>query len=188
MSKSISLYIFLFTLLILGAKSWRRRRRRRCPTVSCQVNSWSQWSQCTAQQCGVSGTRQRTRSIIRYSSCGGSGCPSLHETQICYGSTPVNCRYSAWSSWSRCSQCGESQTRRRYIVTSWQCGGTPCNGPDLNQTRICKTRCLNQGNLENVDLCTCPPNLFKSCCLYNGKLVFTLKYGQEMRETDITLG
>ena len=191
LSKSISLYIFLLTLLraVIETKSWWSRRRRSCSPINCQVNSWSQWSQCTAQPCGVSGTRQRMRNIIRYSSCGGSGCPSLHETQICYGSTPMNCSYSAWSSWSGCSQCGEYQTRRRYIVTLGQCGGTPCRGgPALNQTRICKTRCLHQGNLKNVDLCTCPPNLFESCCLYNGKLVFTLKYGKEKRETDITLG
>lgn len=183
-SKSISLYIFLLTLsgTVIEANLWCYRRRRSCSPINCQVNSWSQWSQCTAQPCGVSGIRRRIRNIIRYSSCGGSGCPSLQETITCYGSTPVNCTYSAWSSWSACSQCGESQTRRRYAVTLGQCGGTPClGGPALSQTRLCKTRCLNEGNLENVDLCTCPPKLFKSCCLYNGKLVFMLKYGQEMR-------
>ncbi|XP_067041993.1 von Willebrand factor D and EGF domain-containing protein-like isoform X3 [Acropora muricata] len=173
LSKSISLYIFLLTLsgTVIEANLWCCRRRRSCSPINCQVNSWSQWSQCTAQPCGVSGIRRRIRNIIRYSSCGGSGCPSLQETITCYGSTPVNCTYSAWSSWSACSQCGESQTRRRYVVTLGQCGGTPClqvGGPALSQTRLCKTRCLNEGNLENVDLCTCPPNLFKSCCLYNG--------------------
>lgn len=124
------------------------------------------------------GLDERIRNSIRYASCCGSGCSSWHETQICHGSTPVNCSYSAWSSWSGCSQCGEYQTRRRCIVTLGQCRGTPCRGgPALNQTRICKTRCLHQGNLKNVDLYTCPPNLFETCSLYDGKLVFILKYG-----------
>ena len=171
--KRTLLFVFFFTMLssIDKAQSWRRRpsRRQSCSPTHCQVTSWSPWSLCTAQQCGLAGSQSRTRSITTSPSCGGSFCPSLHEVQVCYGSTPVDCSYSAWSTWSACSQCGESQSRRRYIATIEQCGGTPCNnGSDLNQTRACKTQCLNQGNLENVDLCSCPPSSLESCCLFNG--------------------
>ena len=153
------------------SQSWyrrRRRRRRSCYPVNCQVSSWSSWSACGARQCGVAGYKRRTRSILTGASCGGSGCPSLQQLQVCHGSTAANCVYSTWSKWSPCTQCGDVQTSRRHIITKGQCGGTSCNVTALHKTRACQTHCLNQGNVVDVQ-CSCHPGYRGSCCLYHGR-------------------
>ncbi|XP_070571252.1 cubilin-like [Ptychodera flava] len=60
----------------------RRRRRRYCPPIACEVSEWSTWSNCSLP-CGTNGQKTRTRTVTKPAACGGA-CPSvLSETQIC---------------------------------------------------------------------------------------------------------
>ena len=140
--------------------------------INCQVSSWSSWSVCSTVQCGKSGFEQRSRYIIRYSNCGGTGCPSaLQETRICYGTKASACVYSTWSTWSSCPafRCGDTQTSSRQIHEREQCGGTPCNITALSKTRACKqTFCVNQGKLSDGK-CYCKSGFHGSCCQYSSK-------------------
>lgn len=164
--------IFLMGPLVKEIKSWRRRGRRRCSPVNCRVSSWTPWSTCSALQCGEAGSQHRTRSVITSPLCGGSVCPSLQESQNCYGNTSIDCEYSAWSTWSECSRCGDTQTSSRHVTTIGECGGTLCNFTALNKTRTCQVHCLNKGNLVEVH-CYCRSGVFSRCCLHYGRqLIF----------------
>jgi len=140
---SLNVQFVVFTVLclsFLNQSQSRRRRRRSCSPLHCQVSSWSSWSRCSAVQCGVYGSRQRSRRVLRHPSCGGAACPAkMQETSGCYGSAAVNCRVSSWSSWSTCSavQCGKSgsQQRSRTVITYPNCGGTAC--PSMQDTGEC---------------------------------------------------
>ena len=159
--KMLVIFVIVISFTSLS-QSWRRRHRGRRPAVNCRVDSWSPWSPCSAVQ---SGTQHRTRSMIRYPSCGGAGCQQLRESRRCLcGATAANCQYSAWSKWSECSECGEFQTSTRYIITREQCGGTPCNMTALNKTPVCQTQCLDKETLVDVQ-CHCRPGAYGSCCL-----------------------
>ena len=167
---STALVVVVVLSFVHLSQSWRRRRRRYCYARNCQVSYWSSWSPCSALKCGVYGSQHRTRSVIASPHCGGTACPSnMQETQTCYGTTAFGCVYSTWSTWSGCSNCEEFQTSSRYIITTEQCGGTPCNTTALRKRRLCEqTQCLNQGVLLNGQ-CSCLPGYYGSCCQYNGK-------------------
>ena len=72
-----------------------------CVIRNCVVSSWSSWSACS-QPCGTGAEQVRTRTATANSSCCGSPCPVLEETQFCNqgkcanGGTPnfkgCNCR------------------------------------------------------------------------------------------------
>lgn len=160
----------------------RRRRRRSCSPTNCQVSSWSPWSICSGLQCGKSGYQRRTRHITTHPSCGGATCPlNLLETKTCYGTTPLDCIYSTWSTWSACpsTRCGDFQTSRRYIVARQQCGGAACNMTALRRTRVCKQSfCVNQGTLLNGQ-CSCKPGYYGSCCQYNRKYSYITNHTSE---------
>ena len=135
------LFVVILNFITESQSLWRRRRRRRCSPVNCQISHWSSWSPCSAWQCGTSGNQQRTRHVITHPSCGGADCPSnMQENRVCYGNTPINCQVSSWSSWSVCNtvQCGKSgfEQRSRYIIRHSNCGGTACPSA-LQETRIC---------------------------------------------------
>ena len=138
--------------------------------MDCQISFWSSWNTCSSSQCGTSGFQNRSRSIIAQPDCGGTACPqNIYETRICYGSLPVDCQYSPWSSWTACPfHCGDVQNRSRYVIKSEQCGGSPCD-LNLQQTKACnQTQCLNQGFLIRGE-CFCPSGYYGSCCQYNGR-------------------
>ncbi|XP_068711982.1 von Willebrand factor D and EGF domain-containing protein-like [Montipora foliosa] len=153
-----------------GQTNFWRRRRRSCSQSNCQMSSWSSWSTCSAQLCGIQGSQKRSRHVRITPSCGGKACPSnKQETRSCYGTAAVNCVYSSWSKWSSCSllQCGDYQSSRRHIIAREQCGGSPCNMTTLRKTRPCNpTFCVNQGTLLNGK-CVCKPGFNGSCCQYN---------------------
>ena len=135
------LFVVILNFITESQSLWRRRRRRRCSPVNCQISHWSSWSPCSAWQCGTSGNQRRTRHVITHPSCGGADCPSnMQENRVCYGNTPINCQVSSWSSWSVCNtvQCGKSgfEQRSRYIIRHSNCGGTACPSA-LQETRIC---------------------------------------------------
>lgn len=51
--------------------------------IDCLLSEWGQWSECDAK-CG-SGTRTRTRTILRAAEMGGKHCGSLIQRQGCEG-------------------------------------------------------------------------------------------------------
>ena len=171
-------YIIVYIIILICATEtnsfWRRRRRRRrsCSTSNCQVSPWSSWSSCSAVQCGIPGSKNRSRYVIVHPACGGTPCPpNMQDTTTCYGRTAVACQYSIWSTWSPCPAvgCEETQTSRRHIIAREQCGGTPCNMTALRKTRPCKqTFCINQGTLHNGK-CFCKTGFRGSCCQFNSK-------------------
>lgn len=180
-NKVIVLVIIVIVIKFVSQSlSWRRRSglRRSCSQVDCQVSPWSPWSPCSTSQCGISGNQQRTRHVTTNPSCNGRACPpNMQVSRICYGTTAVDCEYSAWSTWSACSslQCGDTQTSRKYITARDQCGGTPCNITGLRKTQPCKqTFCVNQGTLINGD-CLCKQGYYGSCCQYSSKYVDLLR-------------
>ena len=73
-----------FLIFVHQSNALRRRRRQRCPVRDCQVSSWSDWSSCSALQCGQQGSQSRSRQRESSASCGGAECPDLHETQHCF--------------------------------------------------------------------------------------------------------
>ncbi|XP_022785602.1 spondin-1-like [Stylophora pistillata] len=156
--------VVLITLISNSDAWWSRRRRRRCQ-VDCRVNSWSSWSQCTADKCGERGSETRTRRVETSPKCGGKECPELRETRQCYSSKEVNCELSSWSKWSACTtKCGVSgiQTSIRHRTVVEQCGGN-CSSI-LSKTRSCpEISCLNGGSV-NDKTCICKDGYEGECC------------------------
>eukprot|EP01137_Pigoraptor_chileana_P027903 Opistho-2@11109 len=113
-----------------------------CVAADCLVSEWSAWSACNiAAPCGGNSTIVRTRSVTRAPSNGGSACPTLNETQLCYGKPcAVNCVVAAFGEWSNCSaQCdGGSSSRVRSILTAPSNNGTAC--PTLVETVECNKK------------------------------------------------
>ena len=104
-----------------------------------ELSSWSSWASCSAP-CGHFSSQHRTRHVRTHASCGGS-CPySTQETRSCYGSSPVNCRTSSWSSCSSCNatRCGVQgfQRRTRSMTRSPGCGGVACPN-NMQETKSC---------------------------------------------------
>ncbi|CAH1263269.1 CSMD3 [Branchiostoma lanceolatum] len=86
--------VLLVVLLVPDTQGWFwSRRRRSCSRVDCAWGGFRDWSQCTAT-CGTQGTQERTRSISRGASCGGSACTgdSVERracNRICYNDGQV---------------------------------------------------------------------------------------------------
>ena len=51
------------------------------PTVDCEVEDWSSWSDCSAT-CG-GGTKTRGRGVVQEAENGGAACPTLEEEEPC---------------------------------------------------------------------------------------------------------
>ena len=134
-------FLVIFILLLNGAESWhRRRRRQQCTPQDCQVSSWYSWNSCSVSTCGRHGSQSRSRSITTHPACGGNSCPlNLRESRLCHGSRAENCQVSSWSNWNSCSAstCGRrgSQSRSRSITSHELCGGDSC--PELYESRHC---------------------------------------------------
>jgi hypothetical protein len=109
-----------------------------CCPVNCQVSDWNQWSSCSAN-CG-GGTKQRTRDILTYDSCGGTVCPSLTDYDNCNTQACITCDVSDWSDWTECSEsCGPNgmQKRTRSIQ---MVGGYDSECPtNTEDSRSCNT-------------------------------------------------
>ena len=122
----------------------------RCVPRDCVVSPWSSWSSCSANRCEQQGLQTRSRLQVTAPLCGGSECPNMEESQLCYGNRSVNCQLSSWSEWSSCSTpCGVSstQTRTRYRIILERCGGT-CSST-LRITRSCGEKSCSNGGSFN---------------------------------------
>jgi hypothetical protein len=113
-----------------------------CP-VDCEVSDWSELSDCSAQDCGTTGTRTQTRTVLRDPLYGGAECPSLSQSISCEAPPcPVDCVLSDWSEFSPClpNTCGtfgsSTQTRTRSVITEPQYGGKSCDSL-LTETVSC---------------------------------------------------
>lgn len=49
----------------------------------CQESDWSEWGACSAKECGETGTRTRTRTIVKAKRGNGKSCGDLAETKAC---------------------------------------------------------------------------------------------------------
>ena len=113
--------------ILMGARGWRRRRRRSsappCSPRNCQVGAWTSWSSCS-HRCGSSGTRLRTRQIVQAAACGGS-CPfTFQDSQSCnrnncqHGGTPHSSGCSCRAGYSgTCCELGESTPAIILLLT-----------------------------------------------------------------------
>ena len=104
--------------------------------VDCQLGSWSQWSECSAD-CGT-GIQCRTREILQYPSNGGILCGDTIEYRECnLGECAVDCQLGEWSGWSECSaDCGTGiQYRTREVLQYPSNGGILCG--DTIEYREC---------------------------------------------------
>lgn len=84
-----------------------------CPSVHCQVTTFSAWEPCPVT-CGGA-THKRTRSVVRQDEYGGRACPPLVDSRRCGTDLcPVHCKMSTFSAFTRCSRsCGSNGVRRR---------------------------------------------------------------------------
>lgn len=176
-SARITIFGFLVSLIAFQhTDAWRRRRRRQCSPVGCKVSSWSPWSSCNADKCGQQGSRQRTRTEVSPSSCGGEACPELTETIPCSSTEKVDCQVSPWSEWSACTTpCGLSgiQFSSRHRIITEQCGGTCVS--IFRKNRACpELKCLNGGSLKK-GTCFCKESFVGSCC-EKGKWTVNILY------------
>ena len=89
----------LVLILFVGISESGGWRYSPCSPRSCQVSSWSHWSQCS-HQCGTSGTQRRTRKKTVAESCGGSCSFALLETRSC---NTDNCQNSGTPTSQGCS-------------------------------------------------------------------------------------
>ena len=110
-----------------------------CP-IDCEVSGWSEWSNvgsCSKTCGGGKQQQERTRSITKNASNGGTACPTnLRETKEIDCNTqacPINCEVSEWSEWSNFGSCSadcgggkQQQERTRSITTNASNGGTAC--------------------------------------------------------------
>jgi hypothetical protein len=121
-----------------AATEMRTCNSQDCP-VSCELSTWSQWSECSVG-CG-DGTHTKTRTIIRDVSNGGSACGILTHTAACdAGPCPVNCVVSAWTAFGPCSKtCGSGTRVRTRSITQKNLhnGATVC--PSLSELQVCSS-------------------------------------------------
>ena len=52
--------------------------------IDCMISEWSEWTECSATECGAKGFSQRQRYVKMEAKYGGEACPThLNETKPC---------------------------------------------------------------------------------------------------------
>jgi len=93
-----------------------------CP-VNCELEEWSQWSECGAQ-CG-GGVKERTRGKKQEAMNGGEPCGSMEMVESCNNQAcNVDCELSDWTEWTACSMACDGGTQRRIKTIKNQAIGT----------------------------------------------------------------
>jgi len=104
--------------------------------IDCVLSNWSDWSPVN-DQCGITYTQTRTRTVTTQPANGGAACGPLQETRsVTNDACPIDCVLSDWSEWAPVdATCGitYTQTRTRTIDTAPANGGAACG--DLEETR-----------------------------------------------------
>jgi hypothetical protein len=105
--------------------------------ANCELNSWSEWSQCSAFS-----QQFRERDVIAASRGSGRRCDShLKETKDCGAPVTVtDCTLSEWGIWDECDRtCGGGQQYRLRTVQheAHNCG--KCPEATTKQSRPCST-------------------------------------------------
>jgi len=111
--------------------------------VDCEVGSWTEWSECTADCDG--GQSTRTREIVTHGSHSGKQCQlALKEvrgcnTDKCHNS--VDCVWGEWTDFSVCTRrCGGGhKTRERALKVAPRGDGKKCDPLSKSEVVPCNT-------------------------------------------------
>jgi len=114
------------------------------PQVDCQLDPWSDWSNCDHACNG--GIQLRNRSVAIEPKNMGKGCEGVLSmvqtcnTQACPGI--VDCVWGQWNTWGACSlDCGGGQrSRYRHITQMAHGGGKPCTLQSSTAIESCNAR------------------------------------------------
>eukprot|EP01128_Nolandella_sp_AFSM9_P002256 TRINITY_DN1263_c0_g1_i2.p1 TRINITY_DN1263_c0_g1~~TRINITY_DN1263_c0_g1_i2.p1 ORF type:complete len:1221 (-),score=195.21 TRINITY_DN1263_c0_g1_i2:230-3892(-) len=103
--------------------------------TSCEVTTWSEWSDCSTP-CG-DGTSGRFREVTQEPE-NADPCPPLTSVVSCnLGVCPADCEVSEWTEWTDCSlSCGGGSRDRERSVTS-PTAGTGAECPPLQDSETC---------------------------------------------------
>jgi len=92
-----------------------------CP-VDCELESWSDYSKCSAQ-CG-GGVKQRLRDVRVAMRNGGNACGETSQTKACnVQACEKDCELGAWAEWGPCSKDCDGGTQKRQKFVSQQAEG-----------------------------------------------------------------
>jgi hypothetical protein len=113
-----------------NTKQSRTCKSQACP-VHCTVGKWGAFSTCSTT-CGT-GSKKRTRAILKLPKAGGFECGALVNVEKCKtNACPVDCKVSKWSAWSPYAGSKASLRRTRIITQRPAHGGKKC--PSTVQT------------------------------------------------------
>ncbi|XP_033118665.1 thrombospondin type-1 domain-containing protein 7A-like [Anneissia japonica] len=142
-----------------------------CCDSDCELNNWSEWSECSAP-CDSVDIGQQTRTRSHIVQCAGRPCQSLEESRFCNASCcAIHCSVEEWGEWAECTAHCESDTgtqiRTRH-VNEGSCGGSICIDDDWYDIRSCQGACRLDTWSEWVCLCSpCdendPDSLHREC-------------------------
>ncbi|CAF0898052.1 unnamed protein product [Brachionus calyciflorus] len=108
--------------------------------VDCRISDWSNWTECSSNECGQMGYSYRTRTILSQEKYGGIPCPAnLNEKKICFkkcdaktDKVKLDCSVKRWGPWSECKMgksCNDGFQERMSL---------PIKGcPVLKEKRMC---------------------------------------------------
>ena len=111
------------------------RTRLEKPT---EMNSWSEWSECSVK-CG-NGVRTRSRRCsIRQDVFCRSSSELIREQTTCSGNCSLLSFWSEWTAWSKCSSsCGDGFMIRKRICNTRACTG------NAYETKSCTAVCSSK--------------------------------------------
>jgi hypothetical protein len=115
--------------------------------VDCVVSDWSDWSACSPE-CGGTGTRTRTRTVVTEASCGGAACPPLSEEEPC-GTCPDT------------AACLDGACFTKYPYCSTGRFGVVANGGGVNACvcgAISNQVCTTTGECPTDQVCILTPS------------------------------
>jgi uncharacterized protein YegL len=125
----------------------------KCP-IDCEVDDWSDWSECT-RECG-GGTETRSRNIKTKPAFGGKGCDPLTDVQSCATNTPCNkhCVLSkVWTPWTPCSKACGGGEQASFKDVEEPAFGLKGKCEDYHSTERYKTQLCNVEKCVGDEMC-----------------------------------